>query len=81
MCSCKEKLDSALNENINLRKRLHELQEQIAILRHHKYGKKSETLNSLQLQLTMFDDAADDVTETVTPISPEMEEVNSKLPY
>ena len=78
MCSCKEKLDSALNENINLRKRLHELQEQIAILRHHKYGKKSETLNSLQLQLTMFDDAADDVTETVTPISPEMEEVNYK---
>jgi transposase len=78
MCSCKEKLDSALDEVTNLKKRLHELQEQMAILRHNKYGKRSETSNSLQLQLTIFDDAADDVTETVTPISPEMEEVSYK---
>ena len=76
MCSCKEKLDSALDEVSSLKQRVQCLQEQVALLKHNKYGKKSEA--SSVLQLVIFDDAADDVTETVTPIDQEMENVNYK---
>ena len=56
-------------------KTIHELQERIVILRYHKHGKKTETLSAIQPQLPMFDDAADEVTESVETVDAETEQV------
>lgn len=56
-------------------KTIHELQEKIVLLRYHQYGRKTEALSGLPRQLSLFDDAADDITEQVEAIDAKTEQV------
>ena len=65
-------LNSTLTSKI---KTIHELQEKIVLLRYHQYGRKTEALSGLPRQLSLFDDAADEVTEQVEDIDAKNEQV------
>ena len=56
-------------------KTIHELQEKIVLLCYHQYGRKTEALSGLPRQLSLFDDAADEITEQVEAIDAKTEQV------